>query len=76
MKPCYYNFKYLSLMGQSQSAVEKHKTLPIRPNRIFGFLFFQREYDAVMKSIEQMEKLEVEKLLMKEKQSAYKIWVA
>jgi hypothetical protein len=29
-----------------------------------------------MKSIEQMEKLEVEKLLMKEKQSAYKIWVA
>ena len=29
-----------------------------------------------MKSMEQMEKLEVEKLLMKEKVGAYKIWVA
>jgi len=35
-------------MGQSQSAVEKHKTIPIRPEKIFGFVFFQRFYNSVM----------------------------
>ena len=37
-------------MGQSQSLIETQKAIPIRPARVFGFLFFQRAYGAVLKS--------------------------
>lgn len=37
-------------MGQSQSLIEKNKTQPIKPTKIFGFIFFQRFYNEVVVS--------------------------
>jgi hypothetical protein len=35
-------------MGQSQSQIEKNKQQPIKPTKIFGFIFFERLYDEVV----------------------------
>jgi hypothetical protein len=37
-------------MGQSQSQIEKNKQRPVNPQRIYGFIFFQRYYDEVLQT--------------------------
>ncbi len=51
-------------MGQSQSQIEKNKQRPVNPQRIYGFIFFQRYYDEVLQTKRDVAKQKYNEILM------------
>lgn len=58
-------------MGQSQSQIEKNKQRPVNPQRIHGFIFFQRYYDEVLQTKKQYAKQKYQQKLEEEAEAYF-----
>ena len=58
-------------MGQSQSQIEKNKQRPVNPQRIYGFIFFQRYYDEVLQTKSNVAKQKYKQQLMNQAEAHF-----